>query len=140
MTTYTRKELHDKRAKLIGEIAQLEKRTRDLHNRLSYIEASIRILWPGEELPNVVLRGDLKPRHFKRGHLARLVSEFMRDHAGQPVTVADIMIIAGGDRTLTVAERRNIEVVVYNALKRLAKRRVINQVGTRVKGSRFTLT
>jgi hypothetical protein len=64
----------------------------------------------------------------------------MRDHAGQPVTVADIMIIAGGDRTLTVAERRNIEVVVYNALKRLAKRRVINQVGTRVKGSRFTLT
>ena len=74
MTTYTRRELHDKRAKLIGEIAQLEKRTRELHNKLAYIEASIRILWPGEELPKVVPRGDLQLRHFKRGHLARLVS------------------------------------------------------------------
>ena len=118
----------------------VEKRSRDLHNKLSYIEASIRILWPGEDLPNVVLRGDLKPRQFRRGHLARLVSEFMRDHAGQPVTVADIMIIAGGDRTLTVAERRNIEVVVYNALKRLAKRGAVSQVGTRVRVARFTLT
>jgi vacuolar-type H+-ATPase subunit D/Vma8 len=44
MTTYTRKELHDKRAKLIGEIAQLEKQARELHNKLAYVESSIRIL------------------------------------------------------------------------------------------------
>ena len=140
MTTYTRKELHDKRAKLIGEITQLEKRTRELHNKLAYIETSIHILWPGEELPKVVLHRSERPHNFKQGQLARLLSEFMRNHAGRAVTVADIMPLAVGSRTPTVAEYRNIEVVVYNALKRLAKRRVINQVGTRVKGSRFTLT
>jgi hypothetical protein len=64
----------------------------------------------------------------------------MRDHARQAVTVADIMSIVVGDRTLTAAEYRNIEVVVYKALKRLAKRGTVNQVGTRVRGARFTLT
>ena len=140
MITYTRKELHDRRAKLIGEITQLEKRARELHDRLAYIEASIRILWPDEELPKVVLHGGKRPYPFKRGQLARLVSEFMRDHAGQEVTVADIMLIVAGDPALTVAEYRNIKVVIYNALKRLAKRGVINQLGTRVKGAQFTLT
>jgi len=140
MTTYTRKELHDRRAKLIGEITQLEKRARELQNKLAYIEASICILWPGEELPKVVLHRGKRPHHFKRGHLSRLVSEFMRDHAGQAVTVADIMLIVIGDQSLTTAEYRNIEVVVYKALKRLAKRGAVNQVGTRVKGARFTLT
>jgi hypothetical protein len=139
MTLYTRKELHDRRAKLIGEITQLEKRTRELQNKLAYVEASICILWPDEELPKVVLHRGRRPYNFKRGQLARLVSEFMRDHVGQAVMVADIMLIVTGGQTLPVAEYRNIEVVVYNALKRLAKRGAINQVGARVKGARFTL-
>jgi hypothetical protein len=69
-----------------------------------------------------------------------LVSEFLRDHAGQMVAVSDIMPLAVGSRTPNAAEYRNIEIVVYEALKRLVKRGTASQVGAGAKTARFTLT
>jgi hypothetical protein len=46
----------------------------------------------------------------------------MREHASEAVAVADIMPAAVGDRALNSAEYRRVEVVVYEALHKLAKR------------------
>src|SRR3954468_12930586 len=117
MTTFTLKELHDKRAELAGEIIQLEKRAREMRADLAHVEATIRILRPGIELSTVVPRRvEFRPRYFKRGELTRLVLDFMREHAGQTVAVADIMPRAAGDRNLTPADYRRVEIVVYEAL------------------------
>lgn len=47
MTTYTIKELFDKRAELAGLIVQAEKQARQLRADLAHVEAAIRILRPG---------------------------------------------------------------------------------------------
>src|SRR4051812_42854812 len=99
MTTYTMTELHDKRAELAGEIILAEKRVRQLRCDLAHVEAAIRILRPGIELEKVVPRHvEFRPRYFKRGQLARLVANFMRNHVGYSVAVAEIMPVAIGDR------------------------------------------
>ena len=56
MTTFTLKELHDKRAELAGEVILLEKRARELRADLVDVEATICILRPGEDLPKIVPR------------------------------------------------------------------------------------
>jgi hypothetical protein len=140
MTTQTLAELFDKRAELAGEIILSEKRVRQLRADLAHVEATIRILRPGIELEKVVLRRiEYRPRYFKRGQLTRLVSGFLRDHAGQTVTVADIMHLAVGERTPTTADYCNIEIVVYEALKRIAKRGTVDQIGAGAKKARFIL-
>src|SRR3954452_3831697 len=101
MTTYTLTELHDKRAELAGEIIQAEKRARELRADLAHVEAAIRILRPGEGLPKVVPRRvEFRPRYFRRGALAKLILDYMREHAGEAVAVADMMPLVAVDRTL----------------------------------------
>lgn len=47
------------------------------------------------------------------------------------------MPAAVGDRRLNTAERRVVEVVVYEALRKLAKRGVLRQDGRGTKAARF---
>jgi hypothetical protein len=68
-----------------------------------------------------------------------LVLDFMRQHAGQTVAVADIMPTAVGDRTLNSAEYRRVEVVTYEALYKLAKRGTVQQTGQGAKAARWRL-
>lgn len=141
MTTQTLAELHDKRAELAGLIIQVEKQARQLRADLAHVEAAIRILRPGVELEKVVPRRvEFRPRYFKRGELTRLVLGFMREHAGQTVAVADIMPRAAGDRNLNPADYRRVEVVVYEALKKLAKRGAAQQTGQGTKAARWRLS
>lgn len=49
------------------------------------------------------------------------------------------MPVAIGDRTLNTAEHRRVEVVVYEALKKLAKRGTLRQNGTGAKAATFML-
>lgn len=63
----------------------------------------------------------------------------MREHAGEAVAVADIMPAAVGERNLNSAEYRRVEIVVYEALKKLAKRGTVAQTGTGLKLARWTL-
>jgi hypothetical protein len=142
MTTYTLTDLFDKRAELAGQIVQAEKLARQLRADLAHVEAAIRILRPGIELPKVVPRRvEFRPRHFKRGQLTRLILDFMRDHAtAESVAVADIMPAAVGDRNLNSAEYRRIEIVVYEALKKLAKRGMVQQTGQGPKTARWRLS
>jgi len=51
MTTYTLTELSDKRNELAGLIEQAEKQARQYRADLAHVEAVIRILRPGTELP-----------------------------------------------------------------------------------------
>src|SRR6266851_5555942 len=130
MTSYTLTELFDKRTELAGEIIQAERRAKDLRADLAHVEAAIRILRPDAELPKLVpKRVEFRPRYFKRGQLTRLIRDHIREHAGLPVAVADIMPAAVGDRTLNSAEYRRVEIVVYEALKKLAKRGTVRQSG-----------
>ena len=132
MTTFALSELNEKRAELAGEIILAEKRVRQLRADLAHVEAAIRILRPGIELKKVVPRDvEFRPRHFKRGQLSRLIADFMRDHVGTSVAVADIMPVAVGDRLPNSGEYRRIEVVVYEAMKKLAKRGILKADGTR---------
>ena len=140
MTTYTLKELFDKRAEIAGQIIQAEKQVRQLRADLAHVEATIRILRPGTELPKIVPRRvEFRPRYFKRGQLTRLIRDYLRDHAGESVAVADIMPVAIGDRTLNSAEHRKVEVVVYQALTKLAKRGTVRQTGQGAKIARWRL-
>jgi hypothetical protein len=94
-----------------------------LREDLAHVEATIRILRPGTELPKIVpKRVEFRPRYFKRGQLTRLIRDHLRDHAGEAVAVANIMPAAVGDRTLNSVEYRRVEIVVYEALRKLAKR------------------
>jgi len=140
MTTYTLTELFNKRAEIAGQIVQAEKLARQLRADLAHVEATIRILRPGTELPKIIpKRVEFRPRYFKRGQLTRLIRDHLREHAGQPVTVADIMPAAVGDRTLNAAEYRRVEIVVYEALKKLVKRGTVRQSGQGVKLARWRL-
>src|SRR4051794_1586260 len=130
MTTYTLKELYDKRAELAGEIIQLEKRARELRADLAHVEATIRILRPGEELPKIVPRRvEYRPRYFKRGALAKLILDYMREHAAEAVAVADMMALIAEGRTLNLAEYQRVAVGVYEALRRAEKRRLVERTG-----------
>ena len=53
--------------------------------------------------------------------------------------VADIMPSAAGDRNLNPADYRRVEVVLYEALKKLTKRGTIQQTGQGAKAARFLL-
>jgi hypothetical protein len=140
MTTYTITELFNKRAEIAGQIIQTDKLAKQLRADLAHVEATIRILRPGTELPNLVpKRVEFRPRYFKRGQLTRLIRDHLRDHAGQSVVVADIMPAAAGDRTLNSAEYRRVEIVVYEALKKLAKRGTVQQIGMGPKIARWQL-
>jgi|SRR3954454_4157038 len=140
MTTYTLKELHDKRAELAGEIIHAEKRARELRADLAHVEAAIRILRPGEELPKIVPRRvEFRPRYFRRGQLTKLILDYMRNHVGESVAIVDIMPRAIEDRNLTGAEYRKVEVVVYQALTKLAKRGTVQQIGQGAKTARWHL-
>jgi hypothetical protein len=141
MTTFALAELFDKRAELAGQIVQIEKQARQLRADLAHVEAAIRVLRPGTELPKVVPRRvEFRPRYFKRGQLTRLILDYIRDHAGEAVAVADIMPAAVGDRNLNSAEYRRVEVVTYEALHKLAKRGTVQQTGEGAKGARFVLS
>jgi hypothetical protein len=129
MTTYTLTELFDKRAELAGEILQAEKRARELRADLVHVEATIRILRPGIELPKVVpKRVEYRPRHFKRGELTRLCLDYIREHAGQPITVADILPLAIGKRMLNARDQEILRVTIHQALHKIAKRGTIERV------------
>jgi len=140
MTTYTLTELFDKRAELAGEILQAEKRARELRADLAHVEATIRILRPGIELPKVVpKRVEYRPRHFKRGELTRLCLDYIREHANAPITVADILPLAIGDRTLTARDQEIFRVTVHQALHKIAKRGTIERIGPVGRVVRWTL-
>jgi hypothetical protein len=141
MTTYTLSELFNKRAEIAGQIVQTEKQVRQLRADLVHVEATIRILRPGTELPKIVpTRVEFRPRYFKRGQLTRLILDFMRPHAGETVAVADIMPTVVGDRSLNSVEYRRVEVVTYEALRRLAKRGNAQQTGQGAKTARFLIS
>jgi hypothetical protein len=140
MTTYTLTELFNKRAEIAGQIIQADKLAKQLRADLAHVEATIRILRPGTELPKIVpKRVEFRPRYFKRGQLTRLIRDHLRDHAGLPVAVADIMPAAVGDRNLNSAEYRRVEIVVYEALRKLTKRGTVQQTKQGSKIARFRL-
>src|SRR3954452_10199395 len=94
-------------------------RVRELRADLAHVEATIRILRPGIELEKVVPRHvEFRPRHFKRGALAKLVLNYMRQHADDAVAVADMMPLVVAGRTLNAAEYQRAAVGVYEALRR----------------------
>jgi hypothetical protein len=64
----------------------------------------------------------------------------MREHGAEAVAVADIMPAAVGDRNLNSAEYRRVEIVVYEALKKLAKRGTVRQTGQGPKTARFQIS
>jgi hypothetical protein len=140
MTSYTLTELFDKRSELAGLIVQAEKQARQLREDLAHVEATIRILRPGIELPKIVpKRVEFRPRYFKRGALARLILDYMRDHAGAEVAVADIMPLAIGDRTLNTAEYQRVAVGAYEALRRMERKRLVTRTGEGWKAARWRL-
>ena len=141
MTSYTLTELFDKRAELAGLILQAEKRARELRADLAHVEAAIRILRPGTELPKVVpKRVEFRPRYFKRGQLTRLCLDYIRSHASEPITVADLMPLAVGDRVLTQAERASVATAVQQAMHKIAKRGIIERIAAVGRVVRWRLT
>src|SRR4051812_21604564 len=141
MTTFALAELIEKRAELAGLIIQAEKHARQLRDDLAHVEATIRILRPGIELSKVVPRRvEFRPRYFKRGELTRLILNFMREHAGQTVAVADMLPLVIAGRTLNIAEYQRAAVGVYEALRRMEKKRLIERTGEGWKSARWRIS
>lgn len=140
MTSPAIARLIEKRAEIAGELRQLHKRMLQLRTDLAHVDGALRVLDPGIELEKLApKRIEFRPRYFKRGQLTRLVLDFMREHAGESVAVSAIMPVAIGDRTLNSAEFRRVEVVVYEALRKLAKRGIVAQHGQGATVARFSL-
>jgi hypothetical protein len=124
MTTYTVNELYDKRAELAGEIVQAEKKVRELRGDLAHIEAAIRILRPATVLEKVV---------------PRLILNYMREHAGEVVVIADILPLAIGNRALGAHERAKLGVTIYSALMKMSNKGIVKRAGEGAPQSRWTL-
>jgi hypothetical protein len=71
MTTYTLTELFDKRSELAGLIEQAEKQAKQYREDLAHVEATIRILRPGIELPKIVKKRVGSARATQRAQMAR---------------------------------------------------------------------
>jgi hypothetical protein len=141
MTTYTLTELFDKRSELAGLIIQAEQQARALRADLAHVEATIRILRPGIDLPKIVPRRvQYRPRYFKRGQLTRLILDYIREHEGTVMTVADIMPLVLADRVLSHAERLRIRTTVQQALHKLARRGTIQQIEPQGRTLRWRLS
>jgi hypothetical protein len=140
MTVFTINELFAKRSELAGQILHMEKQVRQLREDLAHVEATIRILRPGIDMPKIIpKRVEYRPRHFKRGQLTRLILDYLRDHPGVDVSVADITPFAVGDRVVTSVEHQRVAVIVYQCLHKLAKRGTAIQTSAGVKGARWRL-
>jgi hypothetical protein len=72
----------------------------------------------------------LWPRYFKCGQLTRLCLDYIRAHAGEPITVADIMPLAIGDRVLNAREQEILRVTIHQALHKIAKRGAIERMAS----------
>jgi hypothetical protein len=140
MTTFALSELFDKRAEIAGQIVQAEKLARQLRADLAHVEAAIRILRPGIDLPKIVpKRVEFRPRFFKRGALARLCLDYMREHAGGIVAIADMMPLAVADRSLNTAEYNRLAVGVYEALRRMERKRLVTREGEGWRNAKWRL-
>lgn len=140
MTTFALSELFDKRAEIAGQIIQLEKQVRQLRADLAHVEAAIRIIRPGTELPKVVPRRvEYRPRFFKRGQLTRLCLDCLREHPGQPVTVSDILPLAIGERDLTARDQEILRTTIHQAMHKLAKRGTIDRLPSQGRIARWRL-
>jgi hypothetical protein len=140
MTTPAVAQLKSKRAEIAGQIRLLHRQLVQLRADLTHVEAALRILEPGIDLDRIAPRRvEFRPRYFKRGQLTRLILEYLREHAGDIVAVADIMPAAVAGRNLNGAQYKAVEVVVYQALWKLAKRGTITQTGQGARHARFKL-
>jgi hypothetical protein len=132
--------LREKHAELLGEINMLLRRLAQLRADLAHVDGALRVLEPDIELERISpKRFEFRPRYFKRGALTRLCLDYIRQNAGRAIAVSEIMPVAIGDRNLTTAEYRRVEVVVYEALRKLAKRGTLRQEGRGAKSAVFVL-
>jgi hypothetical protein len=64
----------------------------------------------------------------------------MREHGGQIVAVADMMPLAVANRSLNTAEYNRVAVGVYEALRRMERKRLVTRDGEGWKAARFRIT
>ena len=140
MTDHAVARLREKHAEILGEMNLLLRKLAQLRADLAHVDGALRVLDPDIELEKIdPRRFEYRPRYFKRGALTRLCLDYMRQNAGRPVLVSEIVPVALGDRNLTTAEHWRVAVVVYEALRKLAKRGTLQQIGTGAKHARFVL-
>ncbi|MBV8888116.1 MAG: hypothetical protein JO305_00430 [Alphaproteobacteria bacterium] len=138
MTTPAVADLRDKRAEIAGQIRLMHKQLAQLRIDLAHVEAALRILEPGIDLDRIAPRRvEFRPRYFKRGALTRLILDYLRERPGETIATADIMPSAIGVRNLNGVDYRRVEVVVYEALRKLGKRGIVAQTGQGAKAARF---
>jgi hypothetical protein len=82
---------------------------------------------------------EYRPRYFKRGQLTRLILNYMREHAGDLVVIADILPLAVGDRALSAHERDKLGVTIYSALVKMAAKGIVERAGSGARQSRWKL-
>lgn len=122
-----------------AEIRRLNQLRDWLEGRPSDPDEVHRLILAGGEVAGTARRVEFRPRYFKRGQLTRLILDYLRDHTGELVAVADIMPAAVGDRTLNSTEHRRVKIVTYELLHKLAKRGTVQQTGQGAKGARWRL-
>jgi hypothetical protein len=128
MTSHTTSELIQKRNELAGQIIQTENLARQLRSDIASIEAAIRIMHPGMDMPKIVPRRiQYRARYFAKGQLTRLILDFLREHADAPVAVADIMPAATGDRVLNRLEHQRLSVSIFQVLNKLMNRGIVER-------------
>ena len=132
MTTYTLSELFDKRNELAALIEQAEKQAKQYREDLVHVEATIRILRPGMDLPAIVRkRIEYRPRYFKRGQLSRLVLDWIREHGDEPFTVNDVLPVAVGERDLNHRDKEILRQSIHTVLHKLTARGTVERVAGR---------
>jgi len=71
--------------------------------------------------------------------LTSLCADYMREHAGSEVAVAEMLSLAIGERTVNTAERYRIAIGVYEALRRMERLGLVTREGEGWKGARWRL-
>ena len=116
--------LREKRREVSAYIHDLEKKVRHQRASLAHIDATIRLLSPGDPDAPPSRRGYRRSRYFSAGEITRRCRELLRDaDAPMPaVAIAEALIAAKGLPTGDATLLRHVTDGVLIVMRTLAKR------------------
>lgn len=123
--------LRTKRVEVSAYIHDLEKRGRQMRANLAHIDATIRLLSPGDPEALPPRRRYRRSRYFSAGDLPRLCADALRQAEGAPITSAAIAEAVIGARGLSAddATRRHVAESVTNVLRGMKRRGKVERIG-----------
>jgi len=134
--------LREKRARIAGEIRELEARIVQCEADLVHVDATLRMFAPDIEPRFIPPRAPFRRSHyFRDGQLSRRCLDFLRDTTATAVSADDIVAAIMLERGYDLADRplrSGLVRTTCSALNRLVQHHLVERIG-RGNGARWKL-